>query len=159
MKRYLTMFLAVIMLATLMGCSSGGSRCSVKLNDGTTTELTVKEIINIKNTDTIKWENFQGANISGTGKITKIAEGCDGFYYVTVSHVSNGTEYIYPYYQVTIDDNLIVLTRQEVFSGASVGDKVRFDGSIGSGRSTMYLYVDFGDDSDDVPMPHIFKIS
>ena len=156
MKKALSLLLALVMCLSLCACSGSNSKsCTVTFSDGTSKTLSPRELSDICTKDAVSWKNYIGAQISGSGKITQIEEGCSNFYDVPVSSTKNGVETKYKYYQVTIDQLVIVLTRAEVFSGMAVGDTVRYDGEINSG-SGVVIRVDFGDDTTDNPQQHIF---
>ena len=157
MKRAIAILLLLAMTLSLCACGGVSKKsCTVTFSNGTTKTLSPSELSDICSKDAVSWKSYVGAKISGTGKITSIKEGHDGFYNITHSSVKDGVEYKYQYYQVVIDKYIVVLTRAEVFSGMSVGDTVRFEGEINSGSSVYSIRVDYGDDSPSAPQQHIF---
>ena len=155
MKKTISLIQVLVLCLSLCACG-GSATCTVTFSDGSTKTLSSSELINICSNDAVSWKSYVGATISGTGKITKIEEGATGFYNITNSVVRDHVEYKYQYYQVTINNSIIVLTRAEVFSGMSVGDTVSFEGEINSGSSAVAIRVDYGNDSPDYPQQHIF---
>lgn len=134
---------AIIILFCFVGCGSGNTYTVTKLN-GETISITADDIISIKNNDEITFQNeYSRAPISGEGTITKIESG-----FIGSSTVGN------TYYVVTINDEIRVETRGEVFSGIKVGDTVTFSGEIYS--AFMYVDVDQATDSNSNPQQNIF---
>lgn len=157
MKRTIAILLLLAMTLSLCACNGVSKKnCTVTFSNGTTKTLSPSELSDICSKDAVSWKSYIGAKINGTGKITSIEEGSAGFYNITNSVVKNGVETKYRYYQVTINQYIVVLTRAEVFSGMAVGDTVRFDGEINSGSSMYNIRVDYGNDSPDAPQQHIF---
>lgn len=143
MKKLFVCCLALAMLVCMVGCGGSDTYTVTKLT-GETVSMTGDELIDIATNDSITFKReYSRAAISGEGKITKIEEG-----FIGSSMVGN------EYYQVTINDEIIVETRGEVFVGFKVGDEVTFSGEIYS--AFMYLEVDQASDSNTNPQQNIF---
>ncbi|MBP3698871.1 MAG: hypothetical protein J6J01_05260 [Oscillospiraceae bacterium] len=161
MKRLFTLILVLIMVFSLCACGGGGSKYTIYANDGTTASLSAKQLIEVHDTDGRQWENYMGARIKGSGKVTEISAGDDPFYATLSTVITNAdgtrTEKKFKYVTVEIDDKTILLTRQETFDNVYVGDTVSFEGVIESGKTDMYLLVNCCGNTDyDNPEMHIF---
>ena len=162
MKRIFVWGLLLLMVCSLCACGGGGgSKYTVYANDGTTASLNAKQLIKVHDTDGRQWENYMGAKVKGSGKVTDISAGDDPFYAtqstVTTSLDGTKTEKKFKYVTVEIDDKTILLTRQETFDNVYVGDTVSFEGVIETGKTDMYLLVNCCGNTDyDNPEMHIF---
>lgn len=135
---------SVIMTFCLTGCGSSAGTYTVTKLTGETVSMTADELIHIAENDSFTFNReYSRAAISGEGKITKIEDG-----FIGSSTVGN------TYYKVTINDEIIVETRGEVFTDFRVGDEVTFSGEIYKGF--MYLEVDQASDSNSNPQQNIF---
>lgn len=156
MKKAVALCLLVALVMYVLSGCGGNEKCTLTLTNGETKTMTAKELKEISSTDSYNWQNYKGAAISGTGKIKKIDFGSGQFKGIAYSKVSQGEETLYRYVTIAIGDYIEVLMLQEVFSGFSVGDTVRFEGVIGEGSFDSIIYV-MGTESPDEPQPHIFK--
>lgn len=143
MKKVIALCLVLAIGLSLCACSGGGKKLSIVDNNGAAVSLSVKELEKIRDTDGRQWSNYKGAAVSGSGKITDITNVAGtGKFYADSSVVRNGKSYEYKYVEVTIDDEIVLLTRRETFVNFYVGDTVSFEGEIVEGASTIWFLID-----------------
>lgn len=123
MKKLLSATLIAMLCFVLCACSQSSSTYSVVSEDGSTYKVTADEIFNAKENNSIEYEEkYEGATISGKGKITKI-----------VDDAEHAGSYIpVHYYTVTLDSQVEVAIKQTEFdeTGYTIGDNVNFVGEL-----------------------------
>lgn len=122
MKKVISLFLLMVMVLNLCACS-GGKNYTIHRPSGGTEEMSAKDFADLKQNNQLKYsKDYAGCSISGSGKITKIEKGpAYGFYYYTQG---------YSYYTITINDEIMILTLEELLPSCEVGDTVSFNAKV-----------------------------
>ena len=143
MKKLMTLLLVLAMVLSLCACGGGGKNLSVTDGEGNTSSLSVKELEKVRDTDGRTWSSYESGTITGSGKITDITQVAGtGYFYTDLTLVRDGKTYEYKYTEVTIDDDIILLTRRETFNNFYVGDTVSFEGKLETSNNDMWLFID-----------------
>lgn len=135
MKKILVLFLTATIIFAFSGCGNGNSEnaATITLKDGTTEELTCKELKKTYDTNEAKFEKYEGAPITFVGTVKSVKtyfreSGCS-YLLDSIEFKEGWTVYLaygaYDNILEKLDEGTKVKVKSNIYSGFGMGINIR----------------------------------
>lgn len=128
-KIILLLLIALLFWAGYLFFFTGKETCTLTLVSGETKEMTARELSDIHKKDSYNWKTYEGAKITGTGKITKIEDILVSTLGAELSALF-GSQSAEALYYVSVGNDLCIIVRENQLEGFQTGDEIRFTGTV-----------------------------